>query len=94
MKIPKTLNISGRIYKIILSNRGEDDGISNAGTHYSWVQKIWIDKTQHQEGQESSLIHEIIEAVNEQNDLKLDHQQISVLETSLYQVLKENKLIK
>jgi hypothetical protein len=38
----------------------------------------------------STLLHEIIEAVNYHNQLKLEHQQIMVLEVGLYEVLKVN----
>ena len=55
-------------------------------------QKIWIDTTVHQQQQEETLIHEIIETIDTMCELNLEHPDMSVLSTSLYQVLKENKL--
>ena len=43
--------------------------------------------------QESTLIHEILEALNYHLELGLKHRQITALEAGLYQVLKENGII-
>lgn len=44
--------------------------------------------------QESTLLHEILEALNYHLELGLKHPQITALEAGLYQVLKENGIIK
>ena len=94
MKIPKKLKIGGFIYNISIKKRMDDDGISNIGTHYQYRQKIWLDKDCHPQQQEETLIHEIIEAINSANEIKLEHSQISVLANQLYQVLKDNNLLR
>lgn len=43
-----------------------------------------------QDGKESTLLHEIIEALNYHMELGLEHRQISSLETGLHQVLSDN----
>lgn len=43
--------------------------------------------------QESTIIHEIIEALNYHLELGLEHNKITSLESGLYQVLKENGML-
>lgn len=43
--------------------------------------------------QESTLLHEILEALNYHLELGLKHSQITALEAGLYQVLKDNGII-
>lgn len=89
MQIPKTIKIGGYTYEVIEDNANLN-GRGGSGQHDAMDQKIWIDSTQHQEQKESTLLHEIIEAINSLNNLELNHQQICALETNLYQVLKDN----
>ena len=94
MKMPQKLKIGGHIYKIVYRDRLNNDGTENLGTHDAKNLTIWIDKTLSQSQQEATLIHEIIEAINYGNQLKLTHEQISTLEHNFYQVLKDNFLLK
>ena len=94
MKIPKKIKIGGFDYDIILDNLLRKAGNEYPGTHSQWEQKIFISNDQHQQQQEESLIHEIIEAINRGNDLKMEHPTISTLSYALYQVLKDNNLLK
>ena len=54
---------------------------------------IYLEKEAPKDLQESTLIHEIIEAINWELELNLEHNKITALESGLYQVLKDNKLI-
>ena len=45
------------------------------------------------QNQETTLIHEIIEAINYLFELNLEHNKIQTLEAALYQILKDNKMI-
>ena len=95
MKIPKKVKIGGHWYKVLLrKNRERQDGSSSLGSENSRFNNIWIDGNQAITQQESTLLHEIIEAINYLNHLSLGEKEISVLETNLYQVLKDNKLLK
>jgi hypothetical protein len=87
------LNIGGHTYKVIVKNRIKD-GIDNAGTVVVSENTIWINEDQCKTQQESTLLHEIIEAINITYDLRLKHSQITTLEVTLYQVLKDNNLLK
>ena len=91
IKIPKRLNIGGFDYEVIVrDNRVVQDGTSSRGSHSGKLQKIWIDTSPHRQQTESVLIHEILEAINDLYELELEHSRITVLGTTLYQVLKDN----
>ena len=70
------------------------NGVGNSGSAQCYTQTIWIDSEGKKEYQEAVLLHEIIELLNEECDMNLTHQTISTLATSLYAVLKDNKLIR
>lgn len=94
MKIPQKIKIGGHIYGIIKRDREKEDGKSSCGTHDGKYNKIWINIAWSQSQQESTLIHEIIEAINWLQALGLEDRQVQGLEAGLYQVLKDNRLIK
>lgn len=95
MKIPKTLKIGGHTYKVILRSREETDGVETLGSASIFTYlKIWVDSGQKQSQQESTLLHEIIEVISAINKVGLTEQQICILETGLYQVLNDNKMLK
>ena len=94
MKIPKKLKIGGHNYAIIQNNTQKTNADSRLGTADIYKNKIWVDTAQSQTQQESTLLHEIIEVINEVNLLKLSEESIRVLEGWLYQVLKDNNLLK
>ena len=94
MIIPDKIKIYGRTFEIIKSDRNKNDGVNNSGSVNTFFQTIWIDNTAHIEVQESTLIHEILEAIDKDNDLGLSHTQLCVLENGLYQTLKDNDLLK
>jgi len=94
VRIPKKIKIAGYDYTVVSevgihNERCADDPA--AMTPRS--QMIWIDSKQTPDGQISSLFHEIIEALNYHYQLGLKHNVISILETSLYQVMKDNRFI-
>jgi len=88
MRIPKSIVIGGRTYTVEMRDREKDDGLQKCATvNFVW-QKIWIDNKTHRELQETSFLHEIIEVINEQNGLKLEHDTIVQLEGALFPALK------
>ena len=95
MIIPKEIKVGGHIYPIVFEDRERESGKVALGTTnvYSGM-KIWIDTKQDITQQESTLIHEFIEIINSLNGLDLSEHIIRVLETSLYQILKDNDLLK
>ena len=38
----------------------------------------------------ATLLHEVVEVINEENELKMKHRVIQTLATQLFQVLKDN----
>jgi len=105
MKIPKKIIILGIPYKVKLVNSmtktlkeldiTEEEGDKQAiGYVLCKNSMILIDRKTSQETQESTFIHEILEVINDSLELNLVHRNISSLEASLYQVLKDNKLLR
>lgn len=66
---------------------------SACGHFHSDRNEILINKRMCKSMQESTIIHEIIEALNYHLELNLEHNKITALESGLYQVLKDNNLI-
>ena len=94
-KLPKTLKIGGHTYKVIVrKDRELQDGIPHLASVLTRSLTIWIDGRQSLSRMESCLIHEIIEILNYDLELDLPHEKISQLEAGLYQVLKDNNLLK
>ena len=93
--IPLRLKILGYDYEVIIEpNRNRDHGIPQSGSCNPYYQKIWIDGDDRpSDGMPSTLLHEILEAINDHLSLKLEHNVIASLESALYQVLKDNKLV-
>ena len=95
MKIPETIKISGHIYTVkIVTDRIAQDGSHNPASSWQKNNTIWIDGAQCQQRQETSLMHEILEMIDYDFGLKFEHNVINTLETALYQVLKDNNLLR
>jgi len=94
MKIPKKLKILGYDYEVCCCDRNKEKGVSDGGAQSIFHQKIWIDNQKHKQYQESTVIHEIVEAINAHLNIGLTEQNICQLETGLYQVLNDNGLLK
>ena len=88
----KSLNILSHPYKLehnaVLARDHDALGVSCGNGNY-----IYIDPSTPKSTQDSTLIHEIIEQLNFQLNINLEHHQICLLETGLYQVLTDNKMI-
>lgn len=66
------------------------DGLADSGSTDTALNKILINKNLSKSNQESTVIHEIIEAINSIYDLNLPHQTIQTLEAALYAIYKDN----
>lgn len=86
----KKVKIGGIWYKIEykkdLGRDREHLGECNCNTA-----KINLDSSLNDDVEKKVLLHEIIEAINWENELKLEHNKISTLEMNLYQVIIDNK---
>ncbi len=94
MQIPKKLIIQGHIFEVIENDRLKTDANDKLGSVMFSDNKIWIHSEQSYSQKESTLLHEIIESANWFLKLEFKEDTICRLETFLYQVLKENELLK
>ena len=95
MKIPKTLKILGHQVNIVgINDLEKRNGLAATGACYFTENRIWVDSSRPTQQQEATLIHEIIEYLNAAMELDLKHNVICSLESGLYQVLKDNNLLK
>jgi len=70
---------------------GSDENMrGNLGLHILNSQKIWIASNLCPQQNRSTILHEIIEALNYHLELGLEHNVIMSLESGLYQVLTDN----
>lgn len=88
MKIPTKLKIGGHKYKVEFTDDDNMDGANGEQDRHK--NRIRICKTDPITQQEETLIHEIIHAVNG----GLKEEIVDSLAVSLYQVLKDNNLLK
>lgn len=92
MKIPKEIKIGGLVYKVEQKNLRRDEVEDNSGYCRVNGEYIAINSELTDNVKESTLLHEILEAINFNHQLELTHSTIMTLEATLYQVLKDNKL--
>jgi hypothetical protein len=89
MIIPKSLKIGGHIYKIIQDDTGEDLGFT-----YTGKLEIHLDKEMKKSQKEAILLHEIFHCLNTTFDKGDRHAILDSIAEQLYQVLKDNNLLK
>jgi hypothetical protein len=94
MKIPKKIKIGGNWFKVIFKDTHRHEQKAHCGYENSDHCEITIDNALNIQTQETTFIHEILEVINYNNELELKHSQIMTLENNLYQVLKDNNLLK
>ena len=93
MNIPEKLKIIGKTYDVQMgATIATDEGYVCLGRHRGGLNSIQINPGYPQQTQDSTLLHEILEAINNNFEMELKHSQITTLEETLYQVLKDNKL--
>ena len=100
MKIPKSLKIGGHVWKITHNKDVTNEGGCFGSTH-PLTQRFFLDPEISQQKQEQTLIHEILHAIwwtngmRSREELKKEEEYIiDSLSQGLYQVLKDNKLLK
>lgn len=90
------VNVLGCDYTIVhdksmVSQRSET--VCGLGRCDHESQKISLNPSMPKAGQGSTLVHEVIEAINGELELALDHKQITGLSCGLYQVLVANPVV-
>lgn len=87
--IPSSLTINGKTFRVDI--RDERDAESTSfGTCRMSTQHIWVSFNMCPEQQAATLLHEVIEVINTEHELGLEHHTICTLETALYGVLVAN----
>ncbi|MBF0487885.1 MAG: hypothetical protein HQK98_06965 [Nitrospirae bacterium] len=90
MSIPKRIIIGGLEYRVELVDP------SFSTEHFGQLEQlkglIRINKEISKDRQQTTLLHEILEAINSQYQFELEHGKIQGLEATLYQVLKDNNI--
>lgn len=95
MKIPQKIKIGGKTVEVIIDNLREKCGTGDLGMSQIACQKIWISNEAKIETQEEIFLHEIIEYIKFETDLEISHHQtLQTLANYLYQVLKDNQLLR
>ncbi len=93
MKIPDKLKIMGKTFNVTMQQSlTRDDGQSLLGQVFHAQLTVKINSSLPRQTQDSTLLHEIIEAVCDLNEIEIPHSTICILSENLYQVLKDNKL--
>jgi len=89
MIIPESVKIAGQVMTIKL-----DQWLASSEDRYgessSMRGQITLDSTQPILHQQSTLLHEILETINKDNEIGLEHRQITTLATQLHQVITDN----
>lgn len=81
------MNILGYDYEL----RWLDEDVNGeSGTCRVCTQVIGITRRDHPQQRISTILHEIVEAINTQLDLGLTHTQISAVENGMFQTLTKN----
>lgn len=88
--IPPTLLIDGKLFRVELRDERDAESTSYGACRVG-TQHIWVSGNICPEQQAATLLHEVIEAINTEHELNLEHSTICTLETTLYQVLIGNE---
>lgn len=88
MNIPNVIHIAGSDFEVV---REKDVGFrGNRGECSLEGLVIRLDPTRPLVRQHRTLVHEIIEALNDELDIGLKHHQVNLLEAGFYEVLVNN----
>ena len=90
MEIPKSIKIGGHDVEILLT---DDVSMNKSGELRNWKNLIKINNDGFSESvQAESLMHEILEAINENHQLELPHHVIMTLADQIFAIIRNNNL--
>lgn len=92
-KIPKQITVNGTVYTVSVKDRLTAD---RAAMGESCCNSCWIsiDSAIDRQQQRRTILHEIIEILNIDNELKVHHNVISVLEAQLFQIFSNDENVR
>ncbi len=87
------LRIGDKYFDVILvPDRARDQGTNESAASSEWYQKIYLSINDRKwDGIMSDLWHEIMEQINRVYGFGFNHQTITILGVSVYQVLRDNQ---
>lgn len=89
MIIPPTIKIAGVTYTVEpVSQLRADDNCSGRALFTKGI--IQLDDSLCADIANATLLHEVIEVINTENELKMSHRMIQSLATQIYGVVKDN----
>ena len=85
----RIIDILGHKYKVTeVDGLVHEFGVMGQACHIEeWIR---IDASLTKDCKRSTLLHEVLEQISLMNELRLPHKTISILEASLFQVIKSN----
>ena len=86
LPIPDKVRIGAIEYDVQICNERE---IEVAGTHSAYYSQIRLDGAMNHDLVQTAFLHEIIEAINHNHELKLEHSQMASLCHALAQVIRD-----
>lgn len=91
MKIPDKIRICGIDYDVIIKKFNDE---SKYGRTYERTASIHLNSNLNIQVKEETFLHEIFHIINWVSEVGLDEKQVSVMARILYQMLKDNDLLK
>ena len=90
MKIPDKIKIGG--HWITVEIVGDKELPDDLGSYTGWCKVIKINRTAPKTTQIETFLHEIFEAIGKAYEVKIKHQDLTILSTALFQIIRDNKL--
>lgn len=90
LKLPKTIKIGGQEFSILYDDNLNLDQDEYGNTNFRTL-VITLENSLSQSVKSATLLHEIIEIINEQNELNLPHQKIQCISNAIFQILSDNR---
>ena len=94
MRVPKKISAFGRSYDIIHDDEVTDQfdsyGLVHHGEEVVFLQKRSVKYSEQREA--ATLLHEIIHIIEENLRIDITEEQLGLISTGLYGIIKENKL--
>jgi len=97
MKLPKKIKVGGIVYDIEITKVPDVPPLckNHADGQVDYDKcKIFIDESLPQQLREQVLFHEIIHAIEYNNNFESEERIIQTFASNLYQVIKDNKMLK
>ena len=90
MNIPSTIKVGYKDYKVLSVEHLDDESNLLYGQVLYDKETIELANRYPENQMKCTLIHELVHAVDDMNDIKLSEEQVIKLGTGLYQVIKDN----